>query len=115
MNCQNKTFWRKYIDKDSELELSERGAANEHLKECGSCRETVATLSERVELVGSALADSDGRPGAAWERFERERLTTPKAGRSFSFNTSWAAAAASFHLASAASYRFMASGYRSTA
>jgi len=93
MNCQNEAFWREYIDKDSELELSERGAASEHMNECGSCRETVAALSERLELVGSALADSDGRPGAAWERFERERLTTPKAGRSFSLNPSWAAVA----------------------
>lgn len=93
MNCQDEAFWREYIDKDSALGRTERRSAAEHIDGCGVCREKVATMSERVELIDSALTDPDGQPGAAWERFERERLTTPEAGRSFSFSTSLVAVA----------------------
>ena len=91
MNCQIEPFWRKYIDKDSELGVSERGAADEHLKECRACQAKVTALGERMELVGFAFTDSSERPETAWDRFERERLITPETRRSFSLNTPLAA------------------------
>ncbi len=90
MNFQNEAFWRKFVEKDSELDVATRATATAHLGECAACQKIETALRARVELVDSVLSDTAGQPQAAWSRFERERLT-PTRARPLSINNSLAA------------------------